>query len=61
MTESPTNPDLDDPEYWRSFAVVVERCPFWTARTYAERVGIDPQRAAAKVATYLHPGHMTQQ
>ena len=47
--------DLDDPDQWREFARIAITCPFWTAESYAVRLGIDPRRAAAMVKTYYHP------
>jgi hypothetical protein len=57
MTEKP---DLDDPAFWRAFAVRVLSCPFWTPAAVAEQAGVDPSRAVAKVLTYCRWAEPTQ-
>jgi hypothetical protein len=53
-------PDLDDPVFWRAFAVRVLSCPFWVPAAVAEQEGVDPHRAAAKAATYCHLAQSTR-
>ncbi len=42
------------PNYWRTFAIRALTCPLWTPTTLAESEGVDPQRAVAMVAAYVH-------